>query len=209
MYHPRVLLPGVLSVCLALAAGAALCTDGSEKTPKKKATRTESAKKAKPPSKAPNATTRRTSTGAAPPPDSADSGYGVDARSTITEHRSANGETVFSVSASHFDISAPLRDMAASAVTGPTMEEEESPTHPMLPSWRIPRSTVPDPVVQSQIPPGDFASRGFSLEAPATGFNFLGVGAGGTPSDSNASVGTTSSWRRSTSGIRSGRSIAP
>jgi hypothetical protein len=186
-----VLLPGIISACLALATGTALCTDGAAKATKRKAARTESAKKARPPSKAPNAATPRTSTGAVPPPDSADSGYGVDAKSTITEHRSANGEIVYSISASHFDISAPLRDMAAGAVPGgPAMEEEESPTNPMLPSWRIPRSTVPDPVVQRQIPPGDFAaSRGFSLQAPTMGFNFLGVGAGGTPSDSNASVG--------------------
>ena len=124
------------------------------------------------------------------PPDSADAGYGVDAKSTISGHRNQHGEIVYSVSASHFDISAPLRDMAAISVPAPAMEEE-SPTHPRLPSWRIPRSNLPDPVVQSQIPPGDLpAQRGFSLEAPSTGFNFLGViQATGSPSDSNGSVG--------------------
>src|SRR6185369_13213919 len=102
-----ILLPGVLTACLALA-GTVILAVGSEKPPDKpkKGARRESAEKARPGSKTPRAATPRTATGTAPPPDSSDSGYGVDAKSTITEHRSANGEIVYSVSASHFDISA-------------------------------------------------------------------------------------------------------
>jgi hypothetical protein len=186
-----ILLPGVLTACLALAAGAVLLanTGGTAPEKQKKGARRESAEKARPGSNKPRAATR-TATGTVPPPDSSDSGYGVDAKSTITEHRSANGEIVYSVSASHFDISAPLRDLAAGAVAGGTAEEKEAETRSRLPSWRILHSNLPDPVVQKQIPPGDVApSRGFTLQAPTTGFNFLGVGAGATPSDSNASVG--------------------
>ena len=175
MHRSRILLRGMACACMVLAAGSALFAESAKKTPRSKSSR---------------AATPRTATGAAPPPDSSASAYGVDPKSTITGHRSANGEMVYSVAASHFDISAPLREMAKTAAPVPT-KEEESPTHPLLPSWRIPRSGLPDPVVQRQIPPAGFQRQlGVSLQSPSTGFNFQGVGQQtGSPSDSNGSVG--------------------
>ena len=101
---------------------------------------------------------------------------------TVREARNAAGQTVYAVSASHFDVSPPLWEMAKVAPLQQAVEEE-GPENPELPDFRKIRSDVPDPVVQE-------APQGTAFAAPATGFNFLGVGTNGlTPSDSNGSVG--------------------
>lgn len=111
---------------------------------------------------------------------SLDAGAKLD---TIKEYRNDVDETVYAVSASRFDISPPLLEMAAQA-TPVLSGEEEEPRNPLLPSWRIPRSHVPDPVVSPVVPSSE------ALSSPATGFNFAGIGiSGGSPSDSNGSVG--------------------
>lgn len=104
---------------------------------------------------------------------------------TVTVHRNARGETVYAVAASHFDVSEPLERLAARApAVEPTMESEP-PRNPMLPAWRQIRSTIPDPVVQPAPAGGTWLTG-----TPTIGFNFAGVGIlGGTPSDSNGSVG--------------------
>src|SRR4029077_6343607 len=105
------------------------------------------------------------------------------------EYRNGAGQLVYSVAASHFDVSQPLIEMAAA--TGKTKAAEmEPPTNPQLPLWRIIRSDTPDPVVQVVPSFVESLSGGPALAAPSTGFNFLGVGINGsTPSDSNGSVG--------------------
>ena len=125
--------------------------------------------------------------------DSADAYYGGAKLDTITEHRNALGQTVYSIAASHFDISARLYDMAAKAEGEGISEEEETepPVNPQLPPWRRISADLPDPVVQKVIPDArSLASEPFPPTPPTTGFNFLGIPiAGGTPSDSNGSVG--------------------
>src|SRR5262245_59418471 len=61
---------------------------------------------------------------------------------SVRETTNAAGQTVYAVSASHFDVSAPLRDMAKVA---PLQEavEEEGPENPELPDFRKIRSEVP------------------------------------------------------------------
>ena len=132
-------------------------------------------------------------------PDLADAYYGgPQSDDTITESVNELGQTVYSIAASHFDVSPPLSEMVSRAATTLTTEQEnegeeegEGPSNPRLPSWRRIRSDLPDPVVQPVVQPGDslaFASS--PLAAPTTGFNFQGVGVnGGTPSDCNGSVG--------------------
>ncbi|HKQ62098.1 MAG TPA: hypothetical protein VJS92_12480 [Candidatus Polarisedimenticolaceae bacterium] len=104
---------------------------------------------------------------------------------TMRAVRNRAGETVYTVVPSHFDVSAPLRDVAVVAEGLEAAEENEPSLNPQLPPWRRVIADVPDPVVQSAI------SRSPVQPAPpTTGFNFLGVGIlGGTPSDSNGSVG--------------------
>ncbi len=128
--------------------------------------------------------------GVAKPPDPGDAYYGGAKLDTITEFHNELGQTVYSIAASHFDISAPLRDMAAAAASE-QQEEQESPTNPQLPASRIVRSDLPDPVVQvAPTTERSLSPNGVVPAAPTTGFNFLGVGiSGGTPSDSNGSVG--------------------
>jgi hypothetical protein len=142
--------------------------------------------KAKVRKKAPRTPSPARPTGVATKPDA--SGVQDAGADTITEYQNELGQTVYSVRASHFDISPPLHEMvAASDARGLAAggEEEESPTNPMLPPSRIIRSEVPDPVVQSAPSPDRF-----QISAPTTGFNFQGVGInGGTPSDCNGSVG--------------------
>jgi hypothetical protein len=118
--------------------------------------------------------------------------YPIDPRSTIRTHRNARGETVYAVAPSHFDISPPLHVMAAGAATPPAAgeEDEEGPTNPLLPLWRIPRSKAPDPVVQSAIPPEGLSRSSFAAMAPVTGFNFAGITQVAVfPSDSNGTAG--------------------
>jgi hypothetical protein len=128
--------------------------------------------------------------GAQPKPESVDAYYGGTMTNTITEYRNELGQTVYSVAASHFDVSPPLLEMAV-ASEPEQAEELESPTHPQVPAWRIIRSNVPDPVVQRVIPSVDSLAPGTSpLAAPTLGFNFQGTGqANVMPSDSNGSVG--------------------
>ncbi|HEX5044555.1 MAG TPA: hypothetical protein VFV75_16750 [Candidatus Polarisedimenticolaceae bacterium] len=104
---------------------------------------------------------------------------------TVHEAINADGETVYSVSPSRFDVSPPLSELAKTMrfeeLTG---EEGEGPENPPLPDFRRIRSDLKDPVVQP-------APRGESLASVVPGFNFLGVGTNGlTPSDCNGSVGS-------------------
>lgn len=132
-----------------------------------------------PASKVRNAATPARPDGTQAAPDAV--GYGKT--DTVTAFTNRLGQTVYAVAPSHFDVSAPLRDMAASASTVATGETEPS-LNPQLPPWRRVISSVPDPVVQPA-PSGPSI-----LAAPTTGFDFAGVGiSGGTPSDSNGSVG--------------------
>jgi hypothetical protein len=127
-----------------------------------------------------------------PNPDSTDPGYAVSAGESITESRNELGQTVYQVRASHFDVSPPLSEMAAAPARALlNNEDDEESSFPRLPAARIPRSDLPDPVVQEAVPPGaSTAFTGAALAAPTSGFNFLGVGInGGSPSDSNGSVG--------------------
>src|SRR5262245_28529443 len=123
-------------------------------------------------------------------PDDTDAYYGGAKLDTIHAHRNASGQTVYSIAASHADVSAPLAEMAAQPVAE-REDEDESPENPELPSWRRIRSDLPDPVVQRVVPSvQSLGASGPQAAAPTTGFNFLGVGMnGGTPSDSNGSVG--------------------
>ncbi|HEX4825991.1 MAG TPA: hypothetical protein VFV19_16960 [Candidatus Polarisedimenticolaceae bacterium] len=111
---------------------------------------------------------------------------------TVHAFTNAMGQTVYEVSASQSDVSRPLTELAAERRPFFNENEEfEAPANPILPAFRIYKSGVPDPVVQ-QVQPQIETSGGPSPAAPSTGFNFQGIGiAGGTPSDSNGSVGTT------------------
>jgi len=175
----RVLSSAFLAACLVLPNSTQVFADGAEKVTKK------TRKKDR------NAATPGLPTGAARTPQSADAYYGGAKIDTIKEYRNELGQTVYSVVASHFDISPPLLELAAA--TGPEQAAEyESPTNPQLPAWRSIRSDVPDPVVQTVVPSVESLMPGtFPLApAPTTGFNFLGVQTNGlTPSDSNGSVG--------------------
>jgi hypothetical protein len=120
------------------------------------------------------------------------SGDEPGAAGTVRAHVNARGQTVYEVRPVRSDISPPLRVLAAQAV--PMEEsEEETPTNPLLPHWRIPRSGIPDPVVQSDITSGKASMlRPILQEAPAVGFNFQGVNQfGAVPPDTNGAVGLT------------------
>jgi len=127
--------------------------------------------------------------GVVPKPDPTDASYGGSRNDTITEYRNELGQTVYEIRASHFDVSPPWSEMASAPSTahekgGEAEDANEPSSNPLLPEARIPRSDLPDPVVQVAVPPRE------SLAAATTGFNFLGVGInGGSPSDSNGSVG--------------------
>jgi hypothetical protein len=131
-------------------------------------------------------------TGVTSKPDPADAYYGGPTLDTITEYQNELGQTVYSIAASHFDVSRPLAELAAMVTSQRGTEEEvEAPTNPQLPVWRRIRSDFPDPVVQAALQPSDTSTQSaVPLAAPTTGFSFQGVGvSGGTPSDSNGSVG--------------------
>ena len=119
-----------------------------------------------------------------------DAGTEPGAAASIHAHVNAIGQTVFAITPVRFDISPPLR-VLATQVTPQAGEEEESPTNPLLPSWRLPRSIVPDPVVQSEIGLGGGALRlPIAPQAPTTGFDFIGVPqSGAVPPDTNGAVG--------------------
>jgi hypothetical protein len=177
---------GIVTVGLCVLVGLAASTveAGSKRS-----------QKAKPPSKA--ETKRKIATGTSPAAAMGGSRTRVEPVSymktdTVKLHRNAAGESVYEAVAAHADVSPPFTEMVQRRKD--LMEEEEenkSPENPRLPSWRIIRSGVPDPVVQQVPPEIDASGPGEGPLAPATGFNFLGVGQfGGTPSDSNGSVGT-------------------
>lgn len=103
----------------------------------------------------------------------------------VTEQRNADGQIVYSVSPSYFDISKPLSEMAKEKIAPPTEDREHQENE--LPSWLVLRSGKPDPV--TQVAP-QATERGPVVTPPTTGFNFLGVpGTGSFPSDENGSVG--------------------
>jgi hypothetical protein len=173
----RVLPLAFLAACIAITASSHVVA-GTKKVTKKVQRKDRNAARPSVPS------------GVARKPDRGDAYYGGTKLDTIHEHRNALGQTVYSIAASHSDVSAPLAEMAAA----PFVEQEgetEPPENPQLPSWRKIRSDLPDPVVQSVIPSvQSLVPGGPQAAAPTTGFNFLGVGInGGTPSDSNGSVG--------------------
>ncbi len=110
----------------------------------------------------------------------------------ITQSLNDEGQTVYSIRATRFDISPPLTEMAAAAlVVAPQGEDNEPSSIPRLPEARIPHSKLQDPVVQvAPTPASAFSAPAATLSAPSTGFDFIGVGInGGVPSDSNGSVG--------------------
>ena len=167
----------LLAACLVLPSGTPIFADGANKTPKK------TVKKDR------NSALPGVASGIAPLPDPGDAYYGGATLATIKEHRNALGQTVYSIAASHFDVSQPLATMAAQPFAAPSGESEAS-ENPELPEWRKIRSDVPDPVVQTVIPSTATFSGGLQPTAPSTGFNFLGVGfLSLSPSDSNGSVG--------------------
>jgi len=131
--------------------------------------------------------------GVAVPPAATDAYYGGTELTTIKSFRNELGQTVYSISASHSDVSPPLVDLAtrASTLFGVKEADNEVSENDQLPAFRIVRSDLADPVVQSELPTlQSLAPGGFTPAAPATGFNFLGVGSNGlSPSDSNGSVG--------------------
>ncbi len=138
-----------------------------------------------------NAATPGRATGIARSADAA--GSDVEPSATIVESRNERGDTVYTVSAARFDISPPLLEMATkgAAETIKHEEEEEEPSNPLLPPWRRISSDRRDPVVQPAVEPVDsLVQGGLPALAPATGFNFAGIGInGGSPSDANGSVG--------------------
>jgi hypothetical protein len=115
---------------------------------------------------------------------------GVDVSGTITAHRNARGETVFSVVPAHFDISEPLSVMAARTPPPAQGGEQEPPTNPILPRFRVPHGgadTLAQPAPRTleeslRIP--------IAIEAPSVGFDFVGIPVNGVvPPDTNGSVG--------------------
>ncbi len=103
----------------------------------------------------------------------------------VTEQRNAAGQTVYSISASSFDISPTLVELAKTE--GPQSTEETEREENELPSWLTLKSGRPDPV--TQVAP-QATERPPVTAPPTTGFNFLGVaGNGFSPSDENGSVG--------------------
>jgi hypothetical protein len=139
-------------------------------------------------------TGKRTGTGPAAPtgvPRVASPSDEPGVAATVKAHVNASGQTVYEISSIRFDVSPPLRDLASRAVPM-TGEEEESPSNPLLPRWRVPHSDLPDPVVQSEIGGGATLMRPILQEAPAIGFDFPGVPqSGAVPPDTNGSVGLT------------------
>src|ERR1041385_3331661 len=108
----------------------------------------------------------------------------------IKAHNNALGQTVYSISPSHFDISPALSELAKVSLPPPI--EAQRPELE-LPSWRVPRSSEKDPVVQ--VAPGvskDLTKPTAPTASAPIGFNFDGVPGtttGGYPPDTNGSVG--------------------
>ena len=166
LHHFRGVPSAALAVCLVLSSGThAFAGDAAKAT-------TKAGKKAH------IAPAPARPSGVPLKADPVDAYYGGRETTRSRSPRNELGQTVYSIAASHFDISPPLREMAAAAVATRSEEEEEyEPSNPRLPAWRIIRSDVPDPVVQAAVQPADAAGEsGVPLAAPTTGFNFLGVG---------------------------------
>src|SRR5260221_7042119 len=139
MLVSRIVWVGTAVVCLGLAGSYPAIADGPDKATRK--TR----------KKDPNAATPGRPSGVVPGPSSADAYYGGTKLDTIKEFRNELGQTVYSVAASHFDVSPPLSEMAERAGAEPLQQETEAPENPQLPAWRTIRSDLPDPVVQSVV----------------------------------------------------------
>ena len=107
----------------------------------------------------------------------------------ITQQVNALGQTVFSVQASHFDVSPPLSELAKLAIPEqPPIEREEHE----LPPWRVLKSNKSDPVTQVVPTRSTTPLAPDVVDAAATGFNFEGIDStptGGFPPDTNGSVG--------------------
>lgn len=119
----------------------------------------------------------------------------TDVASTITYHRNAQGQTVISVREIKHDVSPPLGVMVASKPIEPFQqglgeEKIREALERVVPKQFRHISSVPDPVVQTELP-----SNRFSIlpSAPTTGFNFAGqansCGLGCQPPDTNGTVG--------------------
>jgi hypothetical protein len=116
-------------------------------------------------------------TGPAGNVDPANASYGGSKIDTITETRNELGQTIYSIVASHFDVSPPLREMAAAALPGSQSfsqrrEEIEPPANPPLPPSRILRSDLPDPVVQV-VPSSDHPRERRDTRGTHDGLQFL------------------------------------
>lgn len=167
-------LPGLLILGLAAASAPQALATGRPKTVARKKARAVEAPAAP---------------AGAPAAGDPSGGRPYEKTDTVSAHPNAAGQTVYAVSPSHFDVSAPLAELAAKAADEPGVESEPA-RNPQLPPWRRVISSVPDPVVQSEIPPKSDQGEVGALANPTTGFNFLGVGTtGASPSDSNGSVG--------------------
>jgi len=115
----------------------------------------------------------------------ADPDAGYERTDTVRADSNPDGETVYTVAASHFDVSPPLTELAKATRFEELTEKDEGPENPPLPDFRRIRSDLKDPVVQP-------VPQGASLASVVPGFNFAGVGTNGlTPSDCNGSVGNT------------------
>ncbi len=183
-------LLGLAITALVLGTGGAFA-GGEAPAPRTKAESKASAAKTRKAKRRPAAATPAVPTGLAPTAGSPGADYGVDPKATIVAKRNEQGETVYSVSASHFDVSSKLGDMASGGAGAAPAGEEEERSNPRLPAWRWPLSATPDPVVQSDFLTAEAAARRpVGLSAPATGFSFAGVPYyAGSPSDSNGAVG--------------------
>jgi hypothetical protein len=193
MPRSRSIAPGITGSALAFAAAAFLFAGpvpGRSATPSSAGPSAQTKSRDKTREKKPGDAARPGRPSGTPKIDPSGGGDGLDAGRTITAHRNARGETVFSVAPSQFDVSEPLGVMAA-RMAPPAEAEEESPTNPLLPSFRVPHGP-PDPVTQPA-PGSDMEALRvgpITLEAPSVGFDFVGTAQSGVvPPDTNGSVG--------------------
>jgi hypothetical protein len=178
----RSFVPGIAASVLALAAAALLFAGTPPGAPSGTRHKTRDRKAAD--------TARPGKPTGVPKIDPAD-GDTVDVSATVTAHRNANGETIFSIRPAHFDISEPLSVMAERMPPPTGSAEEESPTNPVLPRWRVmhgPPDTLAQPAPQAL---GESLRIGpIGVEAPSVGFDFVGIPTtGAVPPDTNGSVG--------------------
>jgi hypothetical protein len=91
-------------------------------------------------------------------------------QNTVKQQTNAMGQTVYSISPSHFDLSRPLSELATLSIPKKSWTERPELA---LPPWRNLRSGKPDPV--TQVAPRSSDPRAPSApNAAATGFNFEG-----------------------------------